>query len=160
MWVVILYIIASTGLVIVVRNSINGTEKSYSCAWAPFNDTSQEVDWLTLTTSQVTFPNMMVHQLKETECIDFFMSTVHSMPSTKAILLINTDNSFDIDEKFFPKNERLSQPTIVVSRDVGIALRDLANTNPRSIEVKLKLKTAEVKETTEGQDSVGKNYDI
>lgn len=124
----------------IVRNPKNGTEETFSCAWAPFNDTSQELDWLPLATSQVTFPNIVIHDLNELESIEFLLSTLHSIPSTKALLLINTDNSFDIDKKFYPKSERPPVPTLVLARDVGIAVRDLADTNPRSIEVKVELK--------------------
>ena len=147
-----------TGPTLMVRNNSKSTpEESHSCAWAPFNEKTHEIDWLPLVTYQVTFENMTIHQLKEEDSMDFFMSTLYSIPSIKAVLLINTENNLHIDKKFCPKSEKTPVPTLVLARDVGIALRDLADINPRNIDVKVAINAGKQKITNTGpNDKTGK----
>ena len=142
----------STGPTLKVRTSVGGEEQTHDCEWA-FSDVIEEIDWLPLATSQVTFPNILLHELKEEESLEFFITTVQSMPSTKGLLLINTNNSFDIDEKLYHGSEKPSVPTLVVGRDIGIALHNLVDKNPRSVEAMVQLMNAE---TASGMNNAGK----
>ena len=137
----------SIGPTLKVRTSAGGEEQTHDCEWA-FSDVTEEIDWLPLATSQVTFPNILLHELKEEASLEFF-----TVQSTKALLLINTNNSFDIDEKFYPRSEKPSVPTLIVGRDIGIALHNLVDTNPRSVEAMVQLINAE---TDSGMDNAGK----
>ena len=66
----------------------------------------------------------------------FFLSTVGSMPSTKALLLVNTNNTLALDKKFYPAKDVLL-PTLVVTKSVGAVLSRLIDENLRSVEVKI-----------------------
>ena len=101
----------SVGPTLKVRSASNEVEETHNCEWAPFSCAIQGINWLPLATSQVTFPNILLHELKEEASLELLITTVQSMPSTKALLLINTNNS---DEKFYLRSEKPSVPTLVV----------------------------------------------
>ena len=134
-------------------------EQTYECAWAPFSESREPTDWVNLTKSQVIFPNTQLHKVKGAS-ICFFVSTVESMPSRKALYLINVDNTFEVDSKFHPKDQNPIVPTVVVTKKVGAALSEL---NPRAVEVKLELKEAAAAEEVFKQEKdsqhSGENFD-
>ena len=156
--------VSNVELCLKVRTTTDEHEQMYECTWAPFNESREQIDWINLAKSQVTFPNMQLHELKEGASMGFFMSTVESMPSTRALLLINVDNTFEVDWKFNPKDGNPSIPTLIVTKKVGAALSELLEVYPRTVEVKVELKeavTAEevFKQETTPQNS-GKKFDL
>ena len=106
----------------------------------------EPIDWVNLAKSQVTFPNMQLYELKEGMSLGSVMSTVNSMPSTKALLLINIDNTFEVNSEFHPNDENPSVPILVVTKEVGALLIELVEANPRAVEVKVELKEAGIME--------------
>ena len=109
----------------------------YECAWAPFSESKEPIQWVNLAKCQVTFPNMLLHDLNEEDSMSFLVSTVESMPSTRALMLINTGNALDIDERFHPKGEGPSVPTLAVTKATGDALHKLIEDYGRNVEVKV-----------------------
>ena len=116
--------------------SPDGTSQKYECAWAPFSSPNELRDPMNLVKSPVTYPNMVMHELKEGASMGFFLSTVESMPSTKALLLVNTENTLAVDKKFYPAGD-VSLPTLVVTKEVGTTFSRLIDDNPRNVAVKI-----------------------
>ena len=114
----------------------DGTSQKYVCAWAPFSSPSVLKDPMNLIKSPITYSNMVMHELKEGASMGFFLSTVESMSSTKALLLVNTDSTLAVDTKFYPAGD-VSLPTLVVTKEVGTALSRLIDDNPRSVKVQI-----------------------
>ena len=107
-----------------VRTTTGKPELKYTCAWAPFCESREPVEWVTLSKSAVTPPNMLLHKLEEGSSA-FLKSIVGHTPSTKALLLINQDNTFEVDTKFLAKVGYPSMPVLVVTKEVGVALSKL-----------------------------------
>ena len=126
----------------------DSTSQKYECTWAPFSSPNELRDPMNLVKSPVTYPNMVMHELKEGASMGFFLSTVESMPSTKALLLVNTDNTLAVDRKFYPASD-VSLPTLVVTKEVGTALSQLIDDNPRNVEVKISSPESNVAEKTD-----------
>ena len=114
----------------------DGISQKYECAWAPFSSPNELRDPMNLIKSPITYSNMVIHELKEGASMGFFLSTVDSMPSTKALLLVNTDNTCAVDKKFYPASD-VSLPTLVVTKEVGTFLSRLIDDKPRNVSVKI-----------------------
>ena len=91
---------------------------------------------MNLVKSPVTFPSIVIHELKEGASMDFFLSAVENIPSTKALLLVNTDNTLAVDKEFYPAGH-VSLPTLIVTKEVGTTLNGFIDDNPRNVEVKI-----------------------
>ena len=91
---------------------------------------------MNLVKSAIPYSNIVMHELKEGASVGFFLSTIESMPSTKALLLVNTDNTLAVDKKFYPASD-VSLPTLVVTKEVGTALNGLIDDNPRNVKVQI-----------------------
>ena len=121
----------------------------YECAWAPFSSPNELGDPMNLIKSPVTYPNMVLHELKEGASMGFFLSTIESMPSTKALLLVNTDNTLAVDKKFYPAGD-VSLPTLVVTKEIGTFLSRLIDDKPRNVAVKIIPLESNVAEEVDG----------
>ena len=91
--------------------------------WPPFCSTRPDIDWVSLTTHEVTFNHVRVYKLSETDSLSVFVSFLEqlsSVPSTRAIVVINTEESYDLDARFSTDNYRETPvPVVVVKRKAG-----------------------------------------
>lgn len=114
-------------------------EEMHKQAWPSF---SESMDWVILSKYPITSRNVLLHELNEGASTDFFKSTIRSLPSTVAFLVVNPYNALVVDRKFFPKDECLSVPFFVVTKEVGAVLSELVEENTGNVEVKIELKEA------------------
>ena len=60
-----------------------------------------------------------------------------SLTSARALLLVNTDNSYELEEQFRLKSEGSCLPAIVVTKTTGEELLGLLREHGRDVEVKV-----------------------
>ena len=113
----------------------------YHCVWPPFCGTRPDIDWVSLTTHEVTFSHVRVYELSETDSLSVFVSFLEqlsSVPSTRAIVVINTEESYDLDARFSTENYRETPiPVVVVKRKAGEKLLKQIKKNGRDLEASI-----------------------
>ena len=135
--------------------------KKFDYAWPPFCNSPRQIEWLALARHQVTYPHIQLYELKHGESLTFFMNTLGSMTSAKALVLVNMYDGFEIDKKFFPQNDGLLVPTIVVPRKTGEALFEIMRLYGREVSVRLQCSaSAEAVETAEPTKDDPDEWDV
>ena len=97
----------------------------YHCVWPPFCESRPDIDWASLTTYEVTYPHVRLYELSGEDSLMMFVSFLEqltSIPTTRAIVLINTEESYDLDAKFSTSHSDTPVPVVVVKRKTGEAL--------------------------------------
>lgn len=112
-------------------------KRFFNFAWAPFCDSPVSLDWLGLAHHQVTYEHIQIHQLKSDQSISFILSTLGSLTSARALLLVNTYDGYELDQRFRPQSEGPCLPTMVVSQRTGAELMELLKVHERDVEVKV-----------------------
>ena len=86
---------------------------------------------------EVTYRHIRCHKLNTKDDLPFLLNTMNSAPTTEALIIINTQNSFDIDPTFLPAKDRSIFPVLVVTAETGQSLMDALSKS--EIEVKTEL---------------------
>ena len=138
--------LVATGLHIKVKGN---EEKVYDFTykWAPFTSSAYPIEWMPLVNIEVTYPHIRCHQLKEGDDLPFLMANMDSAPSTEALLLINTEDSYEINPKFLPLEEKSMYPVFTVTAETGQVLLEALD----KFEVEIKVELSD--QTTTGQAS-------
>ena len=112
-------------------------KRFFSFAWAPFCDSPLSLDWLGLADHQVNYDHIQLHKLQPDKSLSFVLSTFGSLTSTRALLLVNTYDSYELDEQFRPKSEGPCLPVMVVTKETGAGLLGFLKQHGRDVEVKV-----------------------
>ena len=132
------------GLKLKIKSQSSGQKLEFDYVSAPFCSSLRSVDWTDLTTAEVTYNHIRLHQLKEEDSLGYFMTTMASVPAAQAIVLINWDNSYLLNKKTYP--DGLVPPTsvLVVTKETGRELLRLVTENLRNVEAKFDLSPSPV----------------
>ena len=109
---------------------------------APVSLSLRPVNWVDLTTSEVTYPHIRLHELKEDDSLSFFLSTLASIPATWLVVLINTHDGYELSKKFRSEEQGSPVPMVVVTKKSGKELLRLVGENARAVEARLDLSPA------------------
>ena len=112
----------------------------YHCVWPPFCETRPDIQWACLTTHEVTYPHVRLYTLTGEDSITMFASFLEqlsSIPATMAIVLVNTEESYDLDAKFSIGNHDSPVPVVVVKKKTGDALMNLVEKYARDLEASI-----------------------
>ena len=111
--------------------------------WAPVTVSSTTIEWLPLSKGDMSYPHVRCHDLKDSDDIPLLMSALDSGSSAAALILINTQENFQIDPALLPMDEKWSIPVLVVHSTAGRFLTDILTQHPRDVEVKVGLESVE-----------------
>lgn len=125
------------GLQVQVSNKPSLQPACFDYRWARFNQTPRTIDWRPLALQEVTFPHVRLHQLHDNDSLGDFLTVMDSIPATMAIILVNTDNSLQLAEKFVAEGQSAPIPVLVVSADTGRSIVRLVEGNPREVEARI-----------------------
>ena len=84
-----------------VKVGLIGTEQIFEYAPGPFRQEMRDIDWVSMTACETTYPHIRLHDLKKEDSLTFFMSTMASTPAAKAIIFINSENNLRSEFTFF-----------------------------------------------------------
>ena len=126
--------ILATGLHIRVKGE---EARTFSYQWAPLTSTACRIKWRPLVNHEVTYLHIRCHKLQAKDDLPSLMSSMDSAPCTQALLLINTDNSYQINPKFYPSEEKSIFPVIVVTAETGLVLLEALSKSEVQVKVDL-----------------------
>ena len=144
-------------------------KKPYHCIWPPFTDSRPHIDWTSMTTYEVTYPHVRLYELSMEDSLSTFLSFIEalsSIPATMAIILINTEESYDLDEKFNSHRGDTPVPIVVVKRKVGLGLLQQLERYPRKVMARIqgeessKLEIPKAGDSPEIKDDRGETYHV
>ena len=148
---------------------IDGKElkKPYHCTWPPFTESRPHIDWTSMTTYEDTYPHIRLYELSMEDSLSTFLSfidTLSSIPATMGIILINTEESYALEEKFNARRGDTPVPIVVVKRKAGLSLKEHLEHYPRKVMAKIqgeessKLKIPKAGDSPEKMDDKGETY--
>ena len=109
----------------------------FDFAWPSFCNTPRSLDWLGVAQHQVNYTHMQLYQLQKGESLSFFLSTLVSLTSARALVLINVYDGYKLDEKIRPEMDGPSIPTMVVSHRTGQELVEIVRMYEREVQVRV-----------------------
>ena len=111
----------------------------FDFGWGAFKQSLRPVQQLPLTDSETTYQHVRLHELKEEDSLSYFLSMMASIPATMAVILINSEDSYRLSDKFHTEDQSPPVPMLVVTQETGRELLRLVRENPREVEVKVVL---------------------
>ena len=127
------------GLKVRLKLSSSPLQYDFDYMSAPFSLSLRTVNWVDLTANEATYPHIRLHELKEDDSLSSFMSMLASIPATLAVVLINTQDSYDLSKKFNSEEQGSPVPMLVVTKEAGRELLRLVQENARAIEASVDL---------------------
>ncbi len=128
----------------------------YTYSWAHINasSTPQALDWLPVSLQEETTDHIRCHHLHRESAPDasLLRATLGSSSSTKAVIVINTENSYQVDPKYFPEEAKWLVPVFIVTSDTGQTIMDTISSHEGEVSAKLDPSTA----ATTIQNGMGK----
>lgn len=112
----------------------------YHCVWPPFCKSRPDIDWASLTANEATFPHIRLHRLSREDSLTMFLSFLEqlaSIPATMAIVLINSEESYDLDEKFTTQERDVPVPVVLVKKKAGEELLKMVERHARIIDANI-----------------------
>ena len=137
--------------------------REFDYSWAVFNQSARAMDWIGLTTSETTYRHIRLHQLKKDDSLSYFMATLSSIPASRGMILINSENSLLLSERLNSEELSAPVPVLVVTRETGAELLRLVGEHPRAVEVKVEVSAAAVTGALSTQSSwsdIGRTYSV
>ena len=111
--------------------------KYFDFAWPTFCYGVRSLDWMGLAQHQVMYTHMQMYELQHGKSLSFFIATLGSMTSARALLLINVYDGFKLDAKFHPESEGPCIPTMVVPHKTGQELMEISKMYGRDVQVRI-----------------------
>ena len=134
------YYLFSSGLK--VRPKLGPSQQyDFDYTSAPVSLSLQPANWVDLTTSEVTYPHIRLHELKEDDSLSF-LSTLASIPAMLLVVLINTHDGYKLSKKFRSEEQGSPVPMVIVTQKSGKELLRLVGENARAVEARLDLSPA------------------
>ena len=116
--------------------------------WASIRQTPQPLDWTPVVMYDVTYEHVRCHQLQPEDDLPSLLANLDSSPGTKALLLINNENNFFIQQSLLPEDLVSMYPVLVITSESGKALTDILEKNERgAVKVKVDIPTASAQST-------------
>ena len=139
-------------------------KKPYHCVWPPFSDSRPHISYTSMTAHEVTFAHIRLYELSLEDSLSSFLSfleSLSSIPSTIAIVLINTEESYDLEERFNAYRGETPVPIVVVKRKAGLGLKTQLERHPRKVDARIQggeevQRKEKREEEAMGSDSLGK----
>ena len=126
-----------SGLKVRLKSSASPQQYYFDYMSAPFSLLLRTVNWVDLTANEATYPHIRLHELKEDDSLSSSMSMLE--PATLAVVLINTQDSYDLSKKFNSEEQGSPVPMLVVTKEAGRELLRLVQENTRAIEASVDL---------------------
>ena len=102
------------------------------------SQTLPSINWVTLTSSETTFPHVCIYTLKDEDNLSSFLAKLSSIPAAKAMILVNPKSSYKLSMKFgTPSQKTLPIPVLVVTRETGSELLKLVEEHPQAVEMRV-----------------------
>ena len=114
-----------------------GVELYFEYGQGPFRQMVHSIPWTDLTTAETTYPHVRFHELKEEDSLSYFLSMMASIPATMAVILINSEDSYRLSDKFHTEAQSPPVPMLVVTQETGRELLRLVRENPREVKIKI-----------------------
>ena len=111
--------------------------KYFDFAWPTFCYGVRSLDWMGLAQHQVMYTHMQMYELQHGKSLSFFIATLGSMTSARALLLINVYDGFKLDAKFHPESEGPCIPTMIVPHKTGQELMEISKMYGRDVQVRI-----------------------
>ena len=115
---------------------------NFDFTWSPVTEVPQMIDWVDIRKYESTSPHIRCYWLddeKEEEVPALMANVLES--STAALLLVNTKDSFEIDSKFLPPNQKCAFPVAVVTHLVGQTLKDILDRYGSEVQARLEIES-------------------
>ena len=127
---------------LLIRVKGQNAKTPYHCVWPPFCGTRPDIEWARLTTHEVTFPHIRLYELTVKDNLAVFVSFLEqlsSVPTTMGIVVVNSEESYDLNAKFSSDDfSETPVPVVVVKKKTGDALlKLLSGKNEREVEAKI-----------------------
>ena len=135
------------GLVI----EVEGDDKLLTCSygWATINtlETPANIDWLPLSKLELDYPHIQCHLLHDQDDISVLTKHLGGNKNTVAVIVINTENSYQIDPKHFPDEVKSPIPVLVVTPETGQMLNEALDQLKKVVKAKVEVATPEASGT-------------
>ena len=115
---------------------------SFDFTWSPVTEVPQMIDWVDIRKDESTSPHIRCYWLddeKEEEVPTLMAIVLES--STVALLLVNTKDSFEIESKFLPPNEKCVFPVAVVTHKIGQTLKGVLDRYENEVQARLEIES-------------------
>ncbi len=124
-----------TGLMIKVTDEDEPRLLAYS--WADtVSPAPQSIDWLPVSLQEEECDHIRCHQLQH-ESLPVFMAALDSSTSIKAVIVINTENSYRVDTKHLPEEGKRSVPVLIVTAETGRKILDTIGKHKGKVSAKV-----------------------
>ncbi len=124
-----------TGLKVKVTDEDEPRLLPYS--WADtISPAPQSIDWLPVSLEEEEYDHIRCHQLQP-ESLPILMAALDSSTSTKAVIVINTENSYRVDTKHLPEEGKHSVPVLIVTAETGRMLLDTIGKHEGKVSAKV-----------------------
>ncbi len=111
---------------------------TYSWAHINASPTPQAIDWLPVLLQEETTDHILCHHLRR-ESVDapLLMATLGCSSSIKAVIVVNSENTYHVDPKYFPEEEKWLVPVVIVTSDTGQMIMDTISQHDGKLSAKL-----------------------
>ena len=119
----------------------NETSQCFLYAWAPISQARCSFSWTPLSKHEVAYQHVHCHQLQVGENVNLTLKSLlpnlNSCAGIVALLLINTDNTYNIEANFPSRDEISSFPILIVTSETGKAISSILDRG--EVEAKINL---------------------
>ena len=130
------YDVCPTGLHV----KIKGQQQSLHYCTYVFTENPQPIDWIDITDHEVTYQHIRCHQIStQNEDLPCLISTLESDGLAVALILINTESSYQIQPRLVSQAWSVNIPILLVKSETGHFLQQLLNQYGRNVEAKVEL---------------------
>ena len=113
------------------------THQSFEYKWASIQQTPHSFDWTPVIQHDAKFDHVRCHDLQPDD-LPFFLANLDSNPGTKALILINTENSFVIHSSMLAEDQASTFPVLIITQKSGNILTHLLKEyEPGTVKVKV-----------------------
>ena len=107
-------------------------------AWAPISQARCSFAWTPLSKHEVAYQHIRCHQLQVGENVNLtLLPNLNSCAGIVALLLINTDNTYNIEANFPSRDGISSFPILIVTSETGKAISSILDSG--EVEAKIDL---------------------
>ena len=129
----------SVGLKLRVKSVPETQCHNFNYSFGPFRQSLRSINWVDITGTETTYPHVRLHELQEEDSLSYFLSMMASIPATMAVILINSEDSYRLSDKFHTEDQSPPVPMLVVTQETGRELLRLVRENPRQMEARVDL---------------------
>ena len=114
------------------------THQSFEYKWASIKQTPHSFEWTPVIQQDATYDHVRCHDVQPGGNLPAFLANLDNSPGTKALILINTENSCIIDSSLLPEDHVSVLPVLTIAKKSGNTLTHLIKENePGTVKVKV-----------------------